>query len=69
MSKFRIGDPVRVTVSSCRYFDAVGTVVDVSSSQHFPFQIAGLDDHALWFGPHELILAEHQPTADERPAA
>lgn len=60
MSKFRIGDPVRIIASPGRHFDAVGTVVDVDQTQHFPFAVTGLDASLLWFGPNELILAEHQ---------
>ena len=60
--KFKLGDPVRIIARSCRYFDQVGTVVDVDRTQHFPFQISGLDDHALWFGPSEHILAEAPKT-------
>lgn len=66
--KFRIGDPVRVIARNTRHFDAVGTVVDVSA-QHYPFKIGGLTDAPLWFGPHELILAEQQTINDERPAS
>jgi len=61
VTKFRIGDPVRVIARNTGHFDDVGTVVDVDISQHFPFHVAGLEDHALWFGPNELILAEHRP--------
>ncbi|MDN4644945.1 hypothetical protein [Arthrobacter sp. PsM3] len=60
MSKFKLGDPVRVIARNTRHFDAVGTVVDVSA-QHYPFQVGGLEGSPLWFGPHELTLAEHQP--------
>lgn len=59
--KFKIGDPVRVIARGSRYFDAVGTVVDIDSGQHFPFHIAGLEDCPLTFGPEELVLAECQP--------
>lgn len=59
--KFKLGDPVRVIARPGRHFDAVGTVVDVDQTQHFPFAVTGIDPSLLWFGPHELILAEHQP--------
>lgn len=59
--KFKIGDPVRVIARGCSHFDQVGTVVDVDRTQRFPFHISGLEDHSLWFGPNELILAEHRP--------
>ncbi len=54
--KFRIGDPVRIIATPCRWFDAVGTVVDTAGNQ---FHVAGLEPAPLWFGPHELILADH----------
>lgn len=61
MSKFRIGDPVRIIATPSRYFDSVGTVIDVDRHHPLlPYQVAGLADPPLWFGPNELILAEHQ---------
>ena len=56
--KFKIGDPVRVIASPCRYFDMVGTVHDEAAGE---FHVKGLDAGPLWFLPNELILAEHQP--------
>ena len=58
MTKFRIGDPVRVIASPSRWFDHVGTVHDETAGQ---FHVRGLTDAPLWFHPNELILAEHQP--------
>jgi hypothetical protein len=60
--KFKLGDPVRIIARPSRWFDVVGTVCDVDRDHPtLPFQVAGLEDHALWFGHNELILAEHQP--------
>lgn len=56
--KFKIGDPVRIIARTCRWFDQVGTVVDTAAGE---FHVAGVDAAPLWFGPHELILAEHPP--------
>lgn len=61
MTKFKIGDPVRVTATPSRHFDAVGTIVDVDRTQHFPFAVMGVDASLLWFGAHELTLAEAPP--------
>jgi len=59
--KFKLGDPVRVIANPSRYFDTVGTIADVDSHHPLiPYQVAGLADPPLWFGPNELILAEHQ---------
>lgn len=67
--KFALNDPVRITASPSRLFDATGTVTDIDRGARHPFQVTTTDPHPLWFGPHELILAEHQPRTDERPAA
>jgi uncharacterized protein YodC (DUF2158 family) len=56
--KFKIGDPVRVIATPCRWFDQVGTVHDEAAGQ---FHVVGIDTAPLWFHPKELILAEHQP--------
>lgn len=64
--KFKLGDPVRIIARTCRYFDEVGTVMDVDSSRHFPFRVSGVEDVPLWFGPGELILAECPTTTNER---
>lgn len=66
--KFKIGDPVRIIASPGRHFDKVGTVTDVDRGAFHPFRV-DVEDAPLWFGPHELVLAEHQPSNDERPAA
>lgn len=58
MTKFRNGDPVRVIATPCRWFDQVGTVHDEHWGQ---YHVRGLDAGPVWFYPHELILAEHQP--------
>ena len=63
MTKFKLGDPVRVIANPSRYFDTVGTIADVDRDHpSLPYQVAGLSElPPLWFGPHELILAERQP--------
>jgi len=66
--KFRLGDHVRITATSCRYFDYVGTIGDVNHAQHFPFGVTGLEDWPLWFGPGELVLAE-APVAEAQGGA
>lgn len=56
--KFKTGDNVRIIARGCRYFDQVGTVAATDGCGAFPFNVSGIEDHPLWFGPHELILAE-----------
>jgi len=56
--KFKIGDHVRVTARPCRHFDQVGTVDVVNDGAQYPYRLTGLADHPLYFGPHELVLAE-----------
>lgn len=57
--KFKIGDHVRVINRTCKYFDRVGTVQEVMAGQQLPFGLSGLESVPIWFGPFELILAEH----------
>lgn len=57
MTKFRINDPVRI-IARCSHFDQVGTVEFVTEGQDHPFMVAGLEPWPLWFGAHELVLAE-----------
>jgi hypothetical protein len=59
--KFKVGDPVRVIAQRCQHFDQVGTIADVKEGQSAQFHVAGLEPWPLWFGPHELVLAEQQP--------
>lgn len=66
MTKFRVNDPVRITHSPCRYFDMVGTVADIATDQDHPFAVTGLEPWTLWFGPDEMVLAEHHHNNDER---
>lgn len=61
MSKFRIGDHVRIINRTCKYFDRVGTVQEVMVGQQLPFGLSGLESVPIWFGPFELILAEPEP--------
>jgi hypothetical protein len=58
MTKYRIGDHVRVIAHPSRWFDSVGTVVSITEGQHFGLHVPG-DDHLLWFTPDELVLAEN----------
>jgi hypothetical protein len=60
MSKFKLGDPVRVIARPSRHFDSVGTVTDVDPGAFYPFRVEVPEGVPLWFGPHELVLAEHQ---------
>jgi hypothetical protein len=62
--KFKTGDHVRVIARGCRYFDEVGTVAEVQEHQDFRFNVTGLEPWALWFGDHELILAEAPAAAE-----
>jgi hypothetical protein len=64
MTKFRLHDPVRITAPYSRHFDAVGTVTNVDPAAHFPFRVSGLEVTPVWFGAHELVLAEHAPTEE-----
>lgn len=64
MPKFRLHDVVRITAHPSRHFDAVGTVTDVDRTAHFPFLVSGIAGKPLWFGAHELVLAE--VTTNER---
>jgi len=65
--KFKTGDPVRIISRTCRYFDQVGTITSVVEGQDNPFHVTGLEPWPLWFGAHELVLAEH-PTNERREA-
>ncbi|MDQ5860673.1 MAG: hypothetical protein M3536_00220 [Actinomycetota bacterium] len=64
MTKFRVGDSVRITHSPCRYFDQVGTVEDINEDQDHPFAVDGLEPWLLWFGPDEMVLAEGPTTGE-----
>lgn len=58
--KFRTGDTVRIINRVCKYFDQVATVQEVVAGQQLPFGLSGLEAVPVWFGPHELILAEKE---------
>jgi len=66
--KFKLNDPVRIIATPSRYFDTVGTITDVDRDHpRLPYQVGILENRPLWFGPEELILAEHPaptPTAE-----
>lgn len=66
MSKFKIGDHVRIIARTCRDFDRVGTVTDIVPDAAHSFHVTIPGEHPLWFGPNELILAEYQPTNERR---
>jgi hypothetical protein len=59
--KFKVGDPVRVIARTCSYFDQTGTVTAINEGHDYPFHVEGPESWPLWFGPHELVLAEYQP--------
>lgn len=70
MTKFRIGDPVRVIRRADRYFDKVGVVRDILTGTNVPFAVAGIQPHVLLrFGPDELILAEAPNSTNPEPDA
>lgn len=56
--KFKVGDHVRIIARGCRQFDDVGTIEDIVPGANYPFRVRVQDQHPLWFGPHELVLAE-----------
>ena len=61
MTKFKLGDPVRIIATPSRYFDSVGTIADVDRNHPLlPYQVDLHEGRPLWFGPNELILAEHR---------
>lgn len=63
MTKFRLGNPVRIIARGCSYFDQVGTVEAINEVQDHPFHVAGLEPWPLWFGAAELVLAERAEDA------
>ncbi|MFW0772504.1 DUF3310 domain-containing protein [Paenarthrobacter nitroguajacolicus] len=68
MSKFKIGDPVRVIEQTSSYFDRVGHVREISSIRGYklPFGVIfDTSDTVIHFGTQELILAEHPTVADD----
>lgn len=58
MTKFKLGDTVRVIAENCRYFDQVGAVVAIHEDQGFPYRIDRVDVSPIGFEAHELILAD-----------
>ncbi|UKA59178.1 hypothetical protein [Arthrobacter sp. FW306-2-2C-D06B] len=61
MTKFKLGDHVRVTDPRNGYFDQVGriTTIDKSDVEGLPYRVTGLSKVTpLWLGPHELTLAD-----------
>ncbi len=65
MSKFRIGDTVRIIANRCQHFDSVGTIAEIKENQSARFHVAGLEPWPLWFEPNELILAEPPLAAED----
>ena len=61
MTKFRLGDQVRIIARG--HFDEVGTVADIDHGTGYPFKVALVSSGPLWFGPHELVLAERPVVA------
>lgn len=68
MTKFRTGDPVRIIARYSRYFDEVGTVDEIVTGQDHPFRVVGMQQWPLYFGAHELVLAE-APVTDTQGVA
>ncbi|WP_104087065.1 hypothetical protein [Arthrobacter sp. GMC3] len=61
MSKFKVGDHVRVTTDAGvtkSYFDVVGMVDDLRSDQGHGVGVHFEALAPLWFAEHELVLAE-----------
>jgi len=56
--KFNLGDHVRIIATPSRHFDSVGTVTNVDPGAYHPFRVEVLEGIPLWFGAHELVLAE-----------
>ncbi len=64
MTKFKIGDHVRVIAHPSAFFDEVGTIEFIDATDD-PFQVAGIDYYPLAFAEHELVLAECPTTTTE----
>jgi hypothetical protein len=61
LMKFKLGDTVRVINERDYYFDRVGRITSICKSGEWPhpFHVSGMHNIVpLWFGPHELILAD-----------
>lgn len=61
MSKFKLGDTVRVISRNDYHWDHVGRITSIRKSDKFkyPFHVSGLHPNTpLWYGPNELILAD-----------
>ena len=54
--KFKLNDSVRIIARG--HFDEVGTISDIDHGTGYPFKVALASPGPLWFGPHELVLAE-----------
>lgn len=61
--KYQLGDSVRITATPSRLFDHVGTVSNVDRGAAYPFEVRTADSLPLWFGGHELVLAERPVVA------
>ena len=61
MSKFKVGDPVRVILAGSKHFDAVGVVVTVFLSDHdLPeaYRVRVAPARHRIYGPSDLTLAD-----------
>lgn len=61
MSKFSVGDPVRVITGqglASGYFDAAGVVDDLLPDRAYGIGVHFESLAPLWFAEHELTLAE-----------
>lgn len=61
MSKFSLGNPVRVITDhglASSYFDVVGVVDDLLPERAYGIGVHFESLAPLWFAEHELVLAE-----------
>ena len=55
--KFKLNDIVRIIARG--HFDEAGTISDVDHGAGYPYRVVLSSAYGpLWFGPHELVLAE-----------
>ena len=65
MPKLALGDIVRVINQRDYHWDRVGRITSICKDESWdhPFHVSGLNSLIpLWYGPHELILAEKEDT-------
>ena len=64
MTKFKLGDHVRVIAHPSAFFDHVGTVTAIDATD-YPFEVVGIGYYPLSFAADELVLAERPSTTTE----